>query len=86
MSPSFLMIYNPPVSSGGFTSLPATGAIDGTNTVFTFTTSVQPSYIVSDGVWYTAIDANGVTQWTWNSGTNTLTMVAPPSTSLFGIK
>lgn len=69
---------------GGFTTLTATGSRNGINTVFTFTTSTQPSYIVSDGVWLTALDDNGGTQWTWSG--STATMVVPPNSSLFGVQ
>lgn len=71
---------------GGFTKLTATGTRNGSNTVFTFTTATQPSFIVSDGVWLTNIDDNGSTQWTWNSGAMTATMVVPPNVSLFGVQ
>lgn len=60
--------------------LAATGAVNGLNTVFTFTSA--PYIIVSDGVWYMKLDNNGNTQW---SGTTTVTMVIPPSTAIFGI-
>lgn len=69
------------VSGGGFTELPATGTVDGTNAAFTFTQ--QPSYIVSDGAWYKKLDNNGNTQWSWSAGTATMTI--PPNSSIFGI-
>lgn len=72
-------------TGGGFSQfvLAATGTVNGVNTQFTFTQ--EPVYVVSDGAWYAATDNNGNTQWTWNSGTNTLTMVVPPVTSIFGV-
>lgn len=73
-------------TGGGFTILTATGARNQFNTKFTFTTTVQPSFIVSDGAWYTALDDNGGIQWTWNSILMQVTMIAPPTNSLFGIK
>lgn len=71
---------------GGFTALSATGSRNGINTVFVFSTSTQPSYIVSDGVWYTALDDNGSTQWSWSTGSKQATMIIPPNSSLFGVQ
>jgi hypothetical protein len=71
---------------GGFTVLTATGTRDGGNTVFTFSTATQPSFIVSDGAWYPPTDDNGGTIWTWDSGSMEATMVIPPNTFLFGIQ
>lgn len=73
------------VSSSGTGSfsqfvLAATGAVNGLNQTFVFTSA--PYMIVSDGVWYMKLDSNGNTQW---SGTTTVTMTIPPSTSIFGI-
>lgn len=66
---------------GGFTELPKlSGSVNGVNVTFTF--SQTPSYIVSDGAWYKKLDSNGNAQW---SGTTTVTMVIPPTTSIFGI-
>lgn len=65
---------------GGFTELPATGTVDGSNAVFTFTQ--QPTYIVSDHAWYKATNKSGSTNWT---GTTTVTMVVPPQEDIFGI-
>jgi hypothetical protein len=65
--------------TGGLTLLPATGAVNGTNAVFTFTAA--PTYIVSDGVWYQAKDNNGITNW---SGTTTVTMTIPPNSAIWG--
>lgn len=64
---------------GGLTELPATGTVNGSNVTFTFTQ--EPTYIVSDGAWYKKLDNNGNTQW---SGTTTVTMVIPPTTSIYG--
>lgn len=68
-------------SGGGLTELTATGLVNSSNQVFTFTT--LPTYIVADGLWFKAKDSNGNNQWT-NSGT-TVTMVNPPSYSIYGI-
>lgn len=63
-------------SSGtGFTKLNATGAVDGANTTFTFTS--KPTYIVSDGAWY--VENSG---WTYSG--STATMSVPPQTGIFG--
>jgi hypothetical protein len=62
-------------SGARFTNLPATGAVDGSNTTFTFTQ--KPTYIVSDGAWY--VENSG---WTWSS--LTATMSVPPQTGIFG--
>ncbi len=67
---------------GGFTQLTATGTVNGTNLSFTFTQ--KPTYIVSDGIELTQLDNNGGTQWSWNAGTLTATMVVPPINSIFG--
>lgn len=68
-------------STGGFTVLTPTGAVNSSNLVFVF---VQvPSLILSDGVMLPAIGNNGDVFWTI-VGT-TVTMVNPPAYSLFGI-
>ena len=67
---------------GGFTELPATGAVNGTNAAFTFTQ--EPTYIVSDGVWYKLLDNNSNVNWSWNAGTLTATMTIPPSSAIWG--
>lgn len=67
---------------GGFTMLPATGAVNSINKSFTFTQ--EPSYIVSDGAWYTRLDNNLNAQWTWD-GVSTATMIIPPTASIFGV-
>lgn len=66
---------------GGFTVLPATGVVNSSNTVFTFTQ--VPTLIVSDGVMLPAVGNNGDVFWT-NVGT-TVTMVNPPAYSIYGI-
>ena len=73
-------------NTGGFTVLATASAVNGTNTAFVFSTATaKPSYVVSDDAWYTPTDNNGNTQWTWNSGTKTITMVIPPTTSIFAV-
>ena len=74
-------LYVDLAGGGGFTNLTATGNVDGTNVTFTFTQ--VPSYIVTDGVWLTPLDNNGLTQWS-NVGT-TITMSVPPVNSIFGV-
>lgn len=61
---------------GAFTTLPATGVVNGVNTTFTFTQ--QPTYIVSDGAWYRV--NNG---WTWS--VLTATMSIPPNNDIYGV-
>lgn len=58
--------------------LSAMGSVNGTNLAFVFTQ--EPTFIVSDGAWYTV--GKG---WTWNSGILTATMSIPPNTDLYGI-
>lgn len=67
---------------GGFTQLTATGAVNSVNRAFTFTQ--KPTYIVSDGAWYTQLDNNGNAQWSWD-GVSTATMVIPPNASIYGV-
>lgn len=62
-------------SNAGLTLLTATGTVNGSNTAFTFTT--KPTYIVSDGAWYT--ENNG---WTWSG--STATMSVPPQSVIWG--
>jgi hypothetical protein len=59
----------------GFTLLPATGAVDGSNTTFTFTE--QPTYIISDGAWYRVNKG-------FTFSVLTATMSVPPSTDIWG--
>ena len=68
---------------GSFTTLTATGAVNGLNAAFTFIQ--EPTYVVSDGVMYSRLDSNGNTQWSWVALTKTVTMVVAPQTSIFGI-
>lgn len=65
----------------GFTELPATGTVNGSNTVFTFTQ--VPTYIVVDGVWLKATDSNGGVQW--SNVSTTITMVSAPNNSIYGV-
>lgn len=76
-------------SGGGFTPLNTASTVDGSNTAFIFLTAIaQPTFIVSDGLEYAALNAAGANQWTWNSGTKTATLVtiSPPTQSIFGIQ
>lgn len=66
---------------GGFTRLPATGLVNSVNLVYTFTSA--PTYIVADGIWLEKTDSNGNIQWSI-AGT-TVTMINPPSTSIYGV-
>lgn len=59
----------------GFTLLPATGTINGSNVTFTFTQ--KPAYIVSDGVWY-----RENVGWTWSG--LTATMIVSPNDDIWG--
>lgn len=68
-------------AGSGLTEITATGTVDGNNLIFVFSSS--PTYVVSDGVWYKATDNNAGTQWTDN-GSGTVTMVVPPSFSIYG--
>lgn len=70
-------------TGGGFSELDTLSTVNGINTQFIF--SGLPTYIVSDGVWLKQTDNNGGTQWTWNSGTGTVTMTIPPISAIFGI-
>jgi len=62
-------------SGGGFTLLPATGSVNGSNVTFTFTE--QPDYIISDGAWYRINKG-----WTWSVLTATMTI--PPNDDIYG--
>lgn len=70
-------------SSGGVTTLTATGTVNGVNTTFTFAS--LPTYIVSDHAWYAQTNKSGTTNWTWNGGSLTATMTIPPTEDIFGI-
>lgn len=65
------------IGGSGFTLLPATGTVNGSNTSFTFTQ--QPTYIVSDHAWYRVNIG-----WTWNGGSLTATMSVPPADDIWG--
>lgn len=76
-------------SGGGFTKLDTASTVDGSNQSFIFLTATsQPTLVVSDGIQFTALDNNGNTQWSWNSGTKTVTLVtiAPPTVSIFAVQ
>jgi hypothetical protein len=74
-------------SVSGFTKLTATGVPNGSLSSFVFSAAAtQPSYIVSDGVWYESVDEASNTNWTWNGGTKTATLsMPPPSRSIFAV-
>lgn len=61
--------------SSGFTLLPATGDVNGSNVTFTFTE--EPTYIISDGAWYRVNKG-----WTWSVLTATMTI--PPNDDIYG--
>jgi len=64
-------------TTGALSSLIATGPVDGSNINFSFVS--KPTYIISDGAWYT--ENKG---WSWNAGTLTATMIIPPNDNIFG--
>lgn len=66
-------------STGGFTELPATGAVNGINASFTFTQA--PTYIVSDHAVYKKTNSSGTANWT---GTTAVVMTMPPTEDIFG--
>jgi len=70
------------ITGGGVTELAMTGAVNGINASFTIAS--EPSYVVSDGLWYKALDNNSVVQWSYLAGT--ITMTIPPTSSIFGIQ
>lgn len=67
-------------SGSALQEITATGTVNGSNTVFVF--SSVPTYIVADGVWFKATDSNGGVQW--SAVGTTITMVNPPATSIYG--
>ncbi len=67
------------VGGAGFTTLPATGTVNGINIDFIFTE--KPTYIISDGAWYK--ENKG---WSWNGGTLTATLTIPPNNDIYGFK
>lgn len=63
----------------GFTILTTLSTVDGSNQSFVFSAATaQPSLVVVDGIQLTVLDNNGATQWSWNSGTKTVTLSTPP--------
>lgn len=73
-------------TGGGFTVLNTTSTVNNSNQAFVFpTATAQPTVIVSDGVWFTATDSNGVVQWSW-SGTIATLVIPPPINSLFAVQ
>jgi hypothetical protein len=64
------------LGGGGITLLAATGAIDSTNTIFTF--SKKPRFIIRDGAEYR--ENKG---WTWGSG-NSATLAVAPTYDCYG--
>ena len=64
-------------TTGALSPLIATGPVDGSNINFSFVS--KPTYIISDGAWYT--ENKG---WSWNAGTLTATMIIPPNDNIFG--
>ena len=62
-------------AGSGLTQIAFTGAVNGSNQTFTVTTT--PTYAVVDGIWYTAKDNNGNTQWTDTAGTIVFTGIVP---------
>jgi hypothetical protein len=74
-------------SGGGFTKLPVTGGIipNGIRTTFTF--SELPDFIVSDHAWYEQTNLIGTTNWSWDGGTLTVTLLIPPPVEdIWGVK
>jgi hypothetical protein len=66
-------------SSGGVI-LSATGTVNGSNTVFVF--SSAPSMIVRDGMMMRQTSSDGTVNWT---GTTTITLAVAPNFDLFGL-
>lgn len=64
-------------TSGGVTELTATGAINSSNTTFTFIS--KPVYVYVDGTKYRENEG-----WTWNAGTLTATVTKAPDFSIWG--
>lgn len=69
------------VSTIAITLLAATGAVNDTNTAFTFTS--QPSVIVINGAVYQ--QTGGAITWTWADPTATLSVAVGSGGSIFGI-
>lgn len=74
-------------SGGGFTLLNTAVVPDGIIQAFTFlTATAQPSLICIDGAFTPPIDNKSVTQWTWNNGTKTVTLLNnAPTSSIFAV-
>lgn len=70
----------PTSSSGGLSLLPATGVIDGSNTVFTFTSA--PSIIIVDGIPKQKTQSDSEVNWT---GTTSVTLLVAPNFDIFGM-
>lgn len=71
---------------GGLTPLLPTETPDGSRKTFTLSTaSAKPSYIISDGVWMQATSKAGTVNWTWNNGTDVVSMAVAPQDDLLGI-
>lgn len=67
-------------AGGGFTQLAATETPNGVLTVFTFASATtQPSFVLSDNVWYKATTKAGTVNWTWNAGAKQATLTIPPT-------
>ena len=82
VDPTTHRLYVDLVGGGGGLSIIAfTGSVNGAN--LSFTTTSQPTYVVSDGVWYRATDANSNTQWSYAGGTVILS-IAPPNYDIYG--
>lgn len=79
-------VTNLDFSGGGFSKLAATETPDGNILVFTFATaSVQPSFLIIDGVWSEATNPDSSVNWTWNAGLKQATLAIPPNKSIKGI-
>lgn len=74
-------LYVDLAGGGGLTEISFTGSVDGSNT--SFTVASQPTYVVSDGVWFKATDSNSNVQWSYAGGTITLN-IPPPLNSIYG--
>lgn len=74
-------------TSSGFTLLNTTDVPDGSIQAFTFlTATAQPSLVSIDGAFTQAIDNLGITQWTWDNGTKTVTLINnAPTASIFAV-
>jgi hypothetical protein len=58
-------------------------AVDGSRTVFTFSTlTSQPRFVVSDNAQMQAVTSRGNVNWTWNQSTLQVTMMVTPQDDL----